>query len=595
MRGQNVLTISQNGHQTAVAVRDIGRRLHRRKRGWRTCATGFGGAHEDLDDRGQRQIPVSARGPVRQICPRAWLASWCSCSRSTARWKPGSATAPPRPALTDAMSEKAQATSKRIEQSISDLERQISWVTRASADDARTAPRRLCATAQRRPRGQPALAAERPGPRIAAAVADLDPGLSGGADFSRDMRFTETVSRGVNYAPADFQGLAALSCRSRCRIPASTPGVTVADIDLAFSVRLPRRCPGRQEHLRLCDGLSRPGARHLGARAPTSALICRTLPQVAAMMSPRWPADRLRHRRVTGHSVLTAASAVREARLESCIFEQPTSQAVGADLGSAGADRVADRARPRGRYPGRHLDGAADADPDYGACAPVRVGSAPAISASALTSTLRTNWRNSPTSSTAWPGNSPKPIPASKPRSRERTRDLAQSINELKVLEEVGRAVSSSLDLNAVLPTVAARALEITRRRRSVLIYGYDAATGNRFKSGRGDRHRQDWRPAKHLAIDEGEQRARRGRHLRRADRDSLISPLRHRPSVARRRDRGRFSFGAGGAAGRPEGRTRIAGGVAQECRRLLVQPDRTDAHLRAPIGAGDAQRAAVH
>src|SRR5947208_10934720 len=57
----------------------------------------------------------------------------------------------------------------------------------------------------------------------------------------------------------------------------------------------------------------------------------------------------------------------------------------------------------------------------------------------------------------------------------ERTRDLAQSINELKVLEEVGRAVSSSLDLNAVLPTVAARALEITRAD-AVLIYSYDAA-----------------------------------------------------------------------------------------------------------------------
>ena len=57
----------------------------------------------------------------------------------------------------------------------------------------------------------------------------------------------------------------------------------------------------------------------------------------------------------------------------------------------------------------------------------------------------------------------------------ERTRDLARSINELKVLEEVGRAVSSSLDLNAVLPTVAARALEITQAD-AVLIYGYDAA-----------------------------------------------------------------------------------------------------------------------
>ncbi len=35
--------------------------------------------------------------------------------------------------LTDAMSEKAEATARRIEQSMADLERQISWVTRASS------------------------------------------------------------------------------------------------------------------------------------------------------------------------------------------------------------------------------------------------------------------------------------------------------------------------------------------------------------------------------------------------------------------------------------------------------------------------------
>src|SRR6202021_3015430 len=35
--------------------------------------------------------------------------------------------------LTDAMGEKAEATARRIEQSVSDLERQISWVTRASS------------------------------------------------------------------------------------------------------------------------------------------------------------------------------------------------------------------------------------------------------------------------------------------------------------------------------------------------------------------------------------------------------------------------------------------------------------------------------
>src|SRR5665647_3202299 len=36
--------------------------------------------------------------------------------------------------LTDAMGEKAEAAARRIEQSIAELERQISWVTRASAD-----------------------------------------------------------------------------------------------------------------------------------------------------------------------------------------------------------------------------------------------------------------------------------------------------------------------------------------------------------------------------------------------------------------------------------------------------------------------------
>ena len=91
----------------------------------------------------------------------------------------------------------------------------------------------------------------------------------------------------------------------------------------------------------------------------------------------------------------------------------------------------------------------------------------------------------------------------------ERTRDLARSVNELKVLEEVGRAVASSLDLNAVLPTVAARALEITHAD-AVLIYGYDAAKHqfnlteaigiDRDRRRRAPRHRQ------------GRQRARRGR-----------------------------------------------------------------------------------
>src|SRR6185312_15769021 len=48
---------------------------------------------------------------------------------STETWISYRAT---KTALTEAMSEKADATAKRIDQSISELERQISWVTAAS-------------------------------------------------------------------------------------------------------------------------------------------------------------------------------------------------------------------------------------------------------------------------------------------------------------------------------------------------------------------------------------------------------------------------------------------------------------------------------
>src|SRR6202012_2916162 len=84
----------------------------------------------------------------------------------------------------------------------------------------------------------------------------------------------------------------------------------------------------------------------------------------------------------------------------------------------------------------------------------------------------------------------------------ERPRDLAQSINELKVLEEVGRAVASSLDLNAVLPTVAARALEITHAD-AVLIYGYDAEKRqfNLVGAGGIDKSAE----GQHRIIDEGD------------------------------------------------------------------------------------------
>jgi hypothetical protein len=55
-----------------------------------------------------------------------------------------------RTALIDAMAEKAEATARRIEQSVAELERQISRVTRASSDTLTAPTTRNCSTRCRR-------------------------------------------------------------------------------------------------------------------------------------------------------------------------------------------------------------------------------------------------------------------------------------------------------------------------------------------------------------------------------------------------------------------------------------------------------------
>jgi signal transduction histidine kinase len=59
---------------------------------------------------------------------------------------------------------------------------------------------------------------------------------------------------------------------------------------------------------------------------------------------------------------------------------------------------------------------------------------------------------------------------------RARTRELARSVEELRALGEVGRAVSSTLDLPTVLTTIVARAVELSGTNGGV-IYEYDEGT----------------------------------------------------------------------------------------------------------------------
>src|SRR5262249_24481632 len=57
-----------------------------------------------------------------------------------------------------------------------------------------------------------------------------------------------------------------------------------------------------------------------------------------------------------------------------------------------------------------------------------------------------------------------------------RTRELAQSVGELRALGDVGQAVSSTLDLQTVLSTIVGHAVQLSGTDSGV-IYEYDEAT----------------------------------------------------------------------------------------------------------------------
>ena len=59
---------------------------------------------------------------------------------------------------------------------------------------------------------------------------------------------------------------------------------------------------------------------------------------------------------------------------------------------------------------------------------------------------------------------------------QERTRELVESVEEMKALGEVGQAVSSSLDLETVLATIVSQAVDLSGTDCGV-IYEFDEAT----------------------------------------------------------------------------------------------------------------------
>jgi len=371
--------------------------------------------------------------------------------------------------LTDAMSEKAEATAKRIDQSVSELYRQISWVTRASvngleqrrADYAQLMNQVAPVTQLTWLNGQG---------RELLRLSRTQMAVSSGIDFSRDLRFTETVTRGVNYAPATFSGDHPFMSIAVAH-SGFNQGVTIADVDLRFlSDFLGDAQVGKATFAYVVD----PRGKVLASstKGPEIARDLSTLPQVAALIAPDGT-PLTSGSDVDGNSVLTASSTLPKLGWV-VFFEQPTAEALAPIRGQL--IRVA------------LLLG-------LGLMVAIAAGSVLARRMLVPITALRTGARKLGAGDfshridvhtkdelqelagqfNSMAGQLQETYSGLETKVEERTRDLARSINELKVLEEVGRAVASSLDLDAVLPTVAARALEITHAD-AVLIYGYAAA-----------------------------------------------------------------------------------------------------------------------
>ncbi|ANW04945.1 adenylate/guanylate cyclase domain-containing protein [Bradyrhizobium icense] len=368
--------------------------------------------------------------------------------------------------LHDGMSDKAEATAKRIAQSISELERQISWVTRASTktiDDRRADYAQLLRQVPQV--SQLSLLGSNGREQLRLTRQTVT--LGSNADFSRDVRFTETVSRGTSFAPAylrDQQPFMSIA------LSHADGSITVAEVDLDFlSEFLLDAQVGRVAYAYVVD--SKGEVLATSSKGPEVGKNLSALPQVLAVSKPGGIAP-ASGTDANGDAVLTTSSLVPKLGWR-VFFEQPTAQALTPirdqlvrialliALGLVVAIIAGTIMARRLLVPITALQAGARrlGAGDFGHRIEVKTSDELeelANQFNGMAGQLAETYSNL------------------EAKVNERTRDLAQSINELKVLEEVGRAVASSLDLNAVLPTVAARALEITHAD-AVLIYGYDA------------------------------------------------------------------------------------------------------------------------
>jgi len=372
--------------------------------------------------------------------------------------------------LAKAQSEKATTTANRIDQFLSDIERQISWATRASSTTVEQRRSDYAQLLQQVPAIDSLIYLDGAG-KEQLRLTRSQFVIGSGVDYSDDPKFKETQDKPVWLSPVHFDGFDPFIAIAMAH-SGRNAGSTVAEINLKFlSDYVDQSQTGADIDAFILGPEGRVlahsdiGHNHLGADLAN-------LPQVKSMMKPR-PEPVTLGQDPAGHAVLTGSAAIPRMNWY-VFFEQPLSKALQPVYGLlyrtgwllAIAIMLAVLA---GMLLARQL------------VTPIRalqVG-ARQLEASDFGHRINVKTADEIEELADHFNRMADQLQGSYSRLEQkvadRTRDLAQSNSELKALEEIGRAVASSLDINAVLATIVTQAVKFSRADAGA-IYSYDAS-----------------------------------------------------------------------------------------------------------------------
>jgi signal transduction histidine kinase/HAMP domain-containing protein len=369
--------------------------------------------------------------------------------------------------LANAQSEKAESTARRIEQYVTEMERQISWATRASATTLEQRQSDYALLLQQVPAIDRLIQLDGAG-KEQLRLTRREIVTASGIDYSGDPRFTETQRKPIWLSPVYFDGLDPYMTIAMAH-SGRNAGSTVAEINLKFLSTFIEPDQIGKDYIAYIVG---PTGRLLAHSDSANRLGSNMadLPQVAAEL--KGDESVTFGRDPDGHSVLSAEAGIERMNWH-VFFEQPLSTALQPvyyllfrtggllALGIGLAVLAGTLLARQMVVPIRALQvGARQLEvSDFGYR--IKVKAADEIEELAerfnrMADQLQGSYG------------------ALEQKVEERTRDLEQSVRELKALEEIGRAVASSLDLNALLATIVTRAVELSQADAGA-IYSYDA------------------------------------------------------------------------------------------------------------------------